>query len=159
MKDKSKEEEETKKEAEESSVEKSEPWEKRTDAGERVFQIDPQTGPRASSKGIQSRRNSQKDQSSKKHDLSLHEPEMGEPADDEAVEFDAKAPAHSVVFLLHSAQPLSYISSLIEAEGPGFGGDSSISPHQITFHSRSTDSKRWSPATSIGDFLQDASRE
>lgn len=151
--------EETRREAEESSVESSEPWEKRADAGERVSQIDPQMGPKASSKGIQSRKNSQKDRSSQKDYPSLHEPEMGEPADDEAVEFDAKAPAHSVVFLLHSAQPLSYISSLIEAEGPGFGGDSSISPYKITFHSRSTDSKRWSPATSIGDFLQDASRE
>lgn len=159
MKDGSRDEqEETKKEAEESSVERSEPWEKRADAGERVSQIDPQTGPRASSKGIQSRKNSQKDRSSQKDYPSLHEPEMGEPADDEAIEFDAKAPAHSVVFLLHSAQPLSYISSLIEAEGPGFGGDSNLSPHRITFHSRSTDSKRWSPATSIGDFLQDASR-
>lgn len=48
----------------------------------------------------------------------LHGPEQGEPADGEADEFDASAPAHSVVFLLHSGQPLSYITSLIRAEGP-----------------------------------------
>ncbi len=48
----------------------------------------------------------------------LHGPENGEPADVEADEYDADAPAHSVVFLLHSAQPLSYIANLIRAEGP-----------------------------------------
>ncbi|SNX83458.1 related to COQ2 -para-hydroxybenzoate--polyprenyltransferase [Melanopsichium pennsylvanicum] len=48
----------------------------------------------------------------------LHGPENGEPSDEEADEYDADAPAHSVVFLLHSAQPLSYIANLIRAEGP-----------------------------------------
>lgn len=48
----------------------------------------------------------------------LHGPENGEPSDVEADEYDAEAPAHSVVFLLHSAQPLSYVASLIRAEGP-----------------------------------------
>ncbi|CBQ71657.1 related to COQ2-para-hydroxybenzoate--polyprenyltransferase [Sporisorium reilianum SRZ2] len=48
----------------------------------------------------------------------LHGPENGEPSDFEADEYDADAPAHSVVFLLHSAQPLSYIANLIRAEGP-----------------------------------------
>ncbi|CDR87103.1 related to COQ2-para-hydroxybenzoate--polyprenyltransferase [Sporisorium scitamineum] len=48
----------------------------------------------------------------------LHGPENGEPSDVEADEYDADAPAHSVVFLLHSAQPLSYIANLIRAEGP-----------------------------------------
>ncbi|SAM79572.1 related to COQ2-para-hydroxybenzoate--polyprenyltransferase [Ustilago bromivora] len=48
----------------------------------------------------------------------LHGPENGEPSDIEADEYDAEAPAHSVVFLLHSAQPLSYVASLIRAEGP-----------------------------------------
>uniref|UniRef100_V5EQK8 4-hydroxybenzoate polyprenyltransferase, mitochondrial n=1 Tax=Kalmanozyma brasiliensis (strain GHG001) TaxID=1365824 RepID=V5EQK8_KALBG len=48
----------------------------------------------------------------------LHGPENGEPSDIEADEYDADAPAHSVVFLLHSAQPLSYIANLIRAEGP-----------------------------------------
>ena len=138
-------------------MEKSEPWELRADAGERVSQIDPQSGPKASG-GALSKKKSKKDSANPQQRLTLHEPEMGEPADDEAIEFDAKAPAHSVVFLLHSGQPLSYISSLIEAEGPGFGSQSSVPPQQITFHSRSTDSKRWSPATSIGDFLQDAAR-
>jgi hypothetical protein len=153
--------EETKREAEESSVEDEVPWEKRADAGERVSQIDPQTGPSSTSQSSvhSKKKKSSTDQSSAKNSKALHEPEMGEPADDEAVEFDAKAPALSVVFLLHSAQPLSYISSLIEAEGPGFGEDSSVPPRVVTFHSRSTDSKRWSPATSIGDFLQDAARE
>ncbi|PWN53191.1 4-hydroxybenzoate polyprenyl transferase [Violaceomyces palustris] len=41
-----------------------------------------------------------------------------QPLDVETEEYDARAPAHSVVFLLHSGQPLSYISSLIRAEGP-----------------------------------------
>jgi calcium uniporter protein, mitochondrial len=36
----------------------------------------------------------------------LHGPENGEPADEEAKEFDSKAPGKSVVFLLHSGQPL-----------------------------------------------------
>lgn len=150
------EQEETRREAEESSVEDSEPWEKRADAGERVSQIDPQTDPKPSQAGVQSRK--KPDRASANGNKALHEPEMGEPADDEAVEFDAKAPALSVVFLLHSAQPLSYISSLIEAEGPGFGAESDAPPQKVTFHSRPTDSKRWSPATSIGDFLQDAAR-
>ncbi|PWZ00815.1 4-hydroxybenzoate polyprenyl transferase [Testicularia cyperi] len=48
----------------------------------------------------------------------LHGPENGEPSDIEADEYDADAPAHSVVFLLHSAQPLSYIANLIRSEGP-----------------------------------------
>jgi hypothetical protein len=145
-------------EAEESSVAKSEPWELRADAGEQVSQIDPQLGPKATG-SAESRKKSKKGSSNLKERLELHDAEMGEPADEEWTEFDAKVPAHSVVFLLHSAQPLSYISSLIEAEGPGFGSQGDVAPGKITFHSRATDVKRWSPSTSVGDFLQDAARE
>ncbi|PWN90498.1 hypothetical protein FA10DRAFT_260324 [Acaromyces ingoldii] len=125
--------------------------------GQSVSQVDPisreeAASPRKGSKATEATSDSSKP--SKR--LGLHGPEMGEPADDPASEFDARAPAHSVVFLLHSGQPLSYVASLIEAEGPGFGDE--VVAKDISFHSRRYDSKRWSPATSIGDFLRDAAR-
>lgn len=156
------EDEETRTEAEESAVESAEPWELIADRGERISQIDPLQGPSltSSSKEISAKVDS--DEKSKLRKKSskplLHGSEQGEPADDPGEEFDAKVPAHSVIFLLHSGQPLSYIASLIEAEGPGFGDEKSTKPKTITFHSRVTDSKRWSPSTSIGDFMRDAAR-
>jgi len=42
-------------------------------------------------------------------------------------EFDADAPAHSVVFLLHAGQPLSYVSS---CESPARGVSSLANPPQ-----------------------------
>lgn len=149
--------EEARKEAAKSSVEETEAWEKRADMGQSVSQVDPisreeAASPRKGSKATEATSDSSKP--SKR--LGLHGPEMGEPADDPASEFDARAPAHSVVFLLHSGQPLSYVASLIEAEGPGFGDE--VVAKDISFHSRRYDSKRWSPATSIGDFLRDAAR-
>lgn len=66
--------------------------------------------------------------------LNLHGPENGEPSDVEADEYDADAPAHSVVFLLHSAQPLSYIANLIRAEGPS----PEPSQHQIEAEKQKT---------------------
>lgn len=148
---------ETHAEAEESATEREDPWELIADRGERISQIDPIQGP--SMKSL-SKETSVKSNQKKHHDqrVELHGSEMGEPADDPSLEFDAKVPAHSVVFLLHSGQPLSYIASLIEAEGPGFGDEAGTKPKEITFHSRATDSKRWSPSTSIGDFMRDAAR-
>lgn len=75
----------------------------------------------------------------------LHGAENGEPSDVEADEYDAEAPAHSVVFLLHSGQPLSYVASLIRAEGPspepsahqreqvdsGRDADVKVQPHRL----------------------------
>ncbi|MCO5549518.1 hypothetical protein L7F22_002990 [Adiantum nelumboides] len=154
--------EETRAEAEESAVESPEAWELIADRGERISQIDPLQGPNLKPvSGETSPKNESDDNSKmrkKSSKLLLHGSEQGEPADDPAEEFDAKVPAHSVVFLLHSGQPLSYIASLIEAEGPGFGDDKGTKPKSITFHSRVTDSKRWSPSTSIGDFMRDAAR-
>lgn len=147
---------ETREEAESSAEASDVPWEKMADEGEHVSQIDPVLG--HSSSGQQEPKSGASEPRKKSQRLMLHDAEMGEPADDPALEFDAKAPAHSVVFLLHSGQPLSYITSLIEAEGPGFGERRSIKPREVTFHSRPTDSKRWSPSTSIGDFLRDAAR-
>lgn len=72
----------------------------------------------------------------------------------------------SVIFLLHSGQPLSYIANLIHAESPEFSParedhkpSKSFGDHTITFHTGSVPSrKRWSPATGIGDFLREAAR-
>lgn len=77
---------------------------------------------------------------------------------------------HSVVFLLHPGQPLSYIANLIRAEYPelesevanshtksGNEADPTGAP-PITFHTCSLEDKRWSPATGIGDFLREAAR-
>ncbi|KDQ08655.1 hypothetical protein BOTBODRAFT_48115 [Botryobasidium botryosum FD-172 SS1] len=87
---------------------------------------------------------------------------------------------HSVIFLLHSAQPLSYIANLIRAEGP----EANLAPETesseahdehksrfastrkrdptgdppITFHTSLDSGKRWSPSTGIGDFLREAAR-
>lgn len=145
-----------------------EPWESRVERGQRVSQVE------SSDKTADVKRTGKGGSKSG----TMHGPEQGEPADDQAAEFDAKAPAKSVVFLLHSGQPLSYIASLIRAEEP------STSPHPraadrsthrdsssdatlpsthkfepaITFHTRTRDGKRWSPATGIGDFLRDAAR-
>ena len=124
------------------------------------------------------------------------------------------AEVHSVLFLLHAAQPLSYIANLIRAESPSArpsmrqkveeveadaskfverGGKQEEalrseavrersseakkaindveaqthservwatlgSPPSITFLTRASDGKRWSPATAIGDFLREAAR-
>lgn len=149
------EQEETKAEAESSAVEKDIHWEELADKGERVSQIEPVNGPHVKHKQEALSSDSPRKRSTR---VQLHEPEMGEPADDPAEEFDAKSPAHSVVFLLHSGQPLSYITSLIEAEGPGFGPKVEAKPEAVTFHSRARDVKKWSPSTSIGDFLRDAAR-
>jgi len=78
---------------------------------------------------------------------------------------------HSVVFLLHSGQPLSYISSLIQAEVPEDfheepsndkarrrSANESIGNPSITFHLNGDDGKRWSPSTGIGDFMREAAR-
>jgi len=87
---------------------------------------------------------------------------------------------HSVIFLLHSAQPLSYIANLIRAEGPEANlapETSSSEAHDehkskfestrrkdptgdppITFHTSLHSGKRWSPSTGIGDFLREAAR-
>lgn len=77
---------------------------------------------------------------------------------------------HSVVFLLHPGQPLSYIANLIRTEYPelesevadshkksGNEADPTGAP-PIIFHTCSHEDKRWSPATSIGDFLREAAR-
>ena len=72
----------------------------------------------------------------------------------------------SVIFLLHSGQPLSYIANLIRAEGPDMGSKSSVSKQSpsplgdppITFHTPVQSKRRWSPATGIGDFLREAAR-
>ena len=45
------------------------------------------------------------------------EDEEAQPAHED-LQKDANAPVHSVVFLLHAAQPLSYIANLIRAESP-----------------------------------------
>lgn len=147
-----------------------EPWEKRVDRGQRISQVesDSDTG------------NVKRKGRGGTSAPGVHGPEQGEPADDQAQEFDAKAPAKSVVFLLHSGQPLSYIASLIRAEEPSYSpspttqsdgkstsnrssSDPSLPSSQtfesaITFHTRAGDGKRWSPATGIGDFLRDAAR-
>ena len=92
----------------------------------------------------------------------------------------------SVIFLLHSGQPLSYLSSLISAEGfhpspspvsgephdaqhsgAAHASESSGIPAgspRIPFHSGSHPNpgpppkNRWSPATGLGDFLRSAAR-
>lgn len=77
---------------------------------------------------------------------------------------------HSVVFLLHPGQPLSYIANLIRAEYPelesevadshkklGIEADPTGAP-PITFHTCGHEDKRWGPATGIGDFLREAAR-
>jgi 4-hydroxybenzoate polyprenyltransferase len=150
--------EETRAEAESSAVETDEPWELIADRGERVSQIDPINGHQTERLAEMPQEKGKLAKKASTTRMELHGSEMGEPSDDPSMEFDAKAPAHSVVFLLHSGQPLSYVSSLIEAEGPGFGEDEETKPKEITFHSRASDSKRWSPSTSIGDFLRDAAR-
>ena len=79
----------------------------------------------------------------------------------------SKAPqVQSVIFLLHSGQPLSYIANLIRAESPEPSPArddhkplKSFEDPPITFHTGSVPSKkRWSPATGIGDFLREAAR-
>lgn len=80
---------------------------------------------------------------------------------------------HSVVFLLHSGQPLSYISSLIRAEEPeglseddfkhsrrtnGKRSEDPTGSPPITFHLGNSDGQRWSPSTGIGDFMREAAR-
>ncbi|CAO1627285.1 unnamed protein product [Sympodiomycopsis kandeliae] len=142
----------------------AEPWESRVDKGAKISQVE-------STDNTQHVKRRGKSGSTKEDVANLHGPEQGEPADDEGMEFDAKAPAKSVVFLLHSGQPLSYIASLIQAERPGLtANDSPDSKHKslsqgtelydptITFHTRVGDGKRWSSATGIGDFLRDAAR-
>lgn len=142
----------------------AEPWESRVDKGANISQVE-------STDNSQHVKRRGKSGSTKEDVANLHGPEQGEPADDEGMEFDAKAPAKSVVFLLHSGQPLSYIASLIQAERPGLSAaDSPDSKHKslsqgtetfdptITFHTRVGDGKRWSSATGIGDFLRDAAR-
>ena len=79
----------------------------------------------------------------------------------------------SVIFLLHSGQPLSYIANLIRAERLNDetsaawisreGADEWIgSPPRnippVSFHTRLHDDRRWSPSTGIGDFLREAAR-
>lgn len=83
----------------------------------------------------------------------------------------------SVVFLLHSGQPLSYIANLIRAEQPETepGIEASKQEKQtderklarsrsplgeppITFHTSMQSKRRWSPSTGIGDFLREAAR-
>ncbi|CAO1630604.1 unnamed protein product [Parajaminaea phylloscopi] len=146
-----------------------EPWESRVERGQKVSQVE------SESKTRDIERKGKGGSSSG----TMHGPEQGEPADNQAAEFDAKAPAKSVVFLLHSGQPLSYIASLIRAEEPSYepvsstehrvtrdrrakdDGDAASShtlASAITFHTRRGDGKRWSPATGIGDFLRDAAR-
>lgn len=140
----------------------AEPWESRVENGAKISQVESKD----SSANVKRKG---KSGSTKDASTSLHGPEQGEPADDEALEFDAKAPAKSVVFLLHSGQPLSYIASLIQAERPGITDLHSSDEgkardvHQyydpsISFHTRMGDGKRWSAATGIGDFLRDAAR-
>lgn len=88
---------------------------------------------------------------------------------------DSKEP-HSVIFLLHPGQPLSYIANLIRAEGPETDpnaqaperdeGKNLSSTHKydptsdprITFRTSLHSKKRWSPSTGIGDFLREAAR-
>ncbi|TDL26217.1 hypothetical protein BD410DRAFT_572460 [Rickenella mellea] len=78
----------------------------------------------------------------------------------------------SVVFLLHSGQPLSYISGLIRAENfsstpsrktprtqnqnPNQRRDPRPNEQDITFHTHIGDGRRWSASTGIGDFLRHA---
>jgi len=85
-----------------------------------------------------------------------------------------RSKVHSVVFLLHSGQPLSYIASLIRAEEPEGLLEDDNSSHArkfktkrsedptgsppITFHLRNDDGKRWSPSTGVGDFMREAAR-
>lgn len=145
----------------------AEPWERRVDNGAKISQVESEdNSAHVKRKG--------KSGSTNEAVSSLHGPEQGEPADDQGQEFDAKAPAKSVVFLLHSGQPLSYISSLIQAEQPSLHSNSTHNNNNnntdaqrnlshsydptITFHTRVSDGKRWSPATGIGDFLRDAAR-
>lgn len=149
-----------------------EPWESRVERGQSVSQVESDS----SSTDVK-RKGKGGTTSSSSH---LHGGEQGEPSEDIASEFDSNAPAKSVVFLLHSAQPLSYVASLIKAEQPSgilrdgseksdgkaqssSSSDASLPSTQqyeaaISFHTRSGDGKRWSPATSIGDFLRDAAR-
>lgn len=157
-----------------------EPWESRVERGQSVSQVESEsasTEVKRKGKGGTTKSSSH-----------LHQGEQGEPSEDISTEFDAKAPAKSVVFLLHSAQPLSYVASLIKAEQPsyitaemnrGASAESSSPTYNedrdqqrrdvslpssqqyepsISFHTRSGDGKRWSPATGIGDFLRDAAR-
>ncbi|THH07826.1 hypothetical protein EW145_g3116 [Phellinidium pouzarii] len=97
-----------------------------------------------------------------------HLSQTGDNADEEKAE--SKGP-RSVVFLLHSGQPLSYIAGLIRSEGPDVEPASQSSEHDkytrprdstgdppITFHTTPNINKRWSPSTGIGDFLREAAR-
>ena len=101
---------------------------------------------------------------------------------------DSNVPVHSVIFLLHSGQPLSYIANLVRAEDLEHdiylnddctesereaGEERKAYQHRrrrsysaadptgippITFHTRPQDGKRWSPSIGIGDFLREAAR-
>lgn len=77
------------------------PWESRVDKGEQISQVNSPD----SSKDVKRRGKSGKMDRSEEGG-GLHGPENGEPADEEAKEFDSQAPGKSVVFLLHSGQPL-----------------------------------------------------
>lgn len=146
-----------------------EPWESRVERGKTVSHVESeyQTG------------NIKRKEKGGTTLETIQRPEQSEPADDRVSKFDAKAPTKSVVFLLHSGQPLSYIASLIRAENPSYSQlstkqdgaiqertpmvDTSMPNPQtyepaITFHTRTHDGKRWSSATGIGDFLRDAAR-
>lgn len=78
----------------------AEPWEHRVDRGEQISQV---MSPDSSS-DVKRKGKSGHPVATKKGDL--HGPENGEPSDDQSLEFDSRAPAKSVVFLLHSGQPL-----------------------------------------------------
>eukprot|EP01113_Clastostelium_recurvatum_P031610 TRINITY_DN3960_c0_g1_i6.p1 TRINITY_DN3960_c0_g1~~TRINITY_DN3960_c0_g1_i6.p1 ORF type:complete len:374 (-),score=66.55 TRINITY_DN3960_c0_g1_i6:18-1139(-) len=61
------------------------------------------------------------------------------------------------IFLLHSAQPLSYITDMIRHESPSSSWSQGFStPNAVTFHSGPDPSERWCASTGIGDFLRDA---
>ncbi len=93
---------------------------------------------------------------------------------DEQAREHSRVHSTSVVFLLHSGQPLSYISSLIRAEDPeGLPEDDDLTHDRkakrkhsedptgyppITFHLINDDGKRWSPSTGFGDFIREAAR-
>jgi 4-hydroxybenzoate polyprenyltransferase len=78
----------------------AEPWEHRVDRGEQISQVNSPD----SSSDVKRKGKSGHPVAAKKGDL--HGPENGEPSDDQSLEFDSRAPAKSVVFLLHSGQPL-----------------------------------------------------
>ncbi|ODQ50328.1 hypothetical protein SAICODRAFT_44150, partial [Saitoella complicata NRRL Y-17804] len=73
----------------------------------------------------------------------------------------------NVAFLLHSQQPLSYLTRLIEAELEDTSSSPSPSPsshrirHQhpiISYVGFDDPNTRWSPSTEIGDFIKQAAK-